>query len=76
MSNLSTELRQPSLEQIVKNHVKVARMAIGLKHRIEADNEIALAIPELRKRLAAQMQDGYVEGLSVAQMLDIVDGQK
>ena len=72
---LHEELRQPSLEQLVKNHMKVARAAIVLKHRIAADNELEYVLPEVRKRLQAQMQQGYVEGLSVADMLALVEGE-
>lgn len=72
--SLAKELRQPSLEQAVKNHMKVARAAIVLKHRIEADNEIAVVLPEVRKRLMKQMQNGYIEGITVADMLALVEG--
>lgn len=71
---LGSELRQPSLDQLVRNHVKIARAAIRLKHSIEADNELEQAIPALRKRLAKQMQEGYISGLSVEDMLLIVAG--
>jgi hypothetical protein len=73
--SVAKELRSPSLEQVVKNHIKVARSAIRLRHSIEADNELAAAIPELRIRLAAQMQEGRVAGLSVAEMLELVAGE-
>lgn len=73
---LSSELRQPSLDQVVKNHIKVARAAVRLKHAIAADNEIAQVIPELRVRLAAQMQAGHIEGLSVEEMLRLVEGKE
>ena len=73
--SISSELRQPSLEQVVKNHMKVARAAIVLKHRIQADNELAVVLPEIRKRLAVQMQQGHVEGITVAEMLSLVEGE-
>lgn len=72
---LADELRQPSLEQVVKNHAKVLRAAIRLKHSIAADNELEYAVPELRARLAEQMQAGRVEGLSVGEMLKIAEGE-
>jgi hypothetical protein len=72
--SLSNELRQPTLDQIMKNHVKVARAAIRLKHSIAADNELESVLPELRARLASQMQQGYIAGLSVAEMLALVEG--
>jgi hypothetical protein len=74
--SLAVELRGPSLEQVVKNHLKVARAAIRLKHSIQADNELEQAIPVLRQRLAAQMQEGAVAGLSVEEMLRIVAGEE
>lgn len=73
--SLAKELQQPTLEQAVKNHMKVARSAIVLKHRIQADNELAVVLPEVRKRLAMQMQQGYVEGITVADMLRLVEGE-
>jgi hypothetical protein len=72
--SLTDELRQPSLDQLMRNHIKVARAAIVLKHRIQADNELEQVLPELRKRLAIQMQNGHVEGLSVKDMLELVEG--
>lgn len=74
--SLSNELRQPSLDQLVRNHIKVARAAIVLKHRIQADNELAAVLPELRKRLASQMAAGYVEGITLTEMIALVEGEK
>lgn len=73
--SLTEELRQPSLEQVMKNHLKVARSAIRLKHSIAADNELEYLIPELRRSLTAQLQQGKVKGLSVAEMLELVEGK-
>lgn len=73
--SLTDELRQPSLEQVMKNHLKVARAAIRLKHSIAADNELEYLIPELRRSLTAQLQQGKVKGLSVAEMLELVEGK-
>jgi hypothetical protein len=70
---LSSELRQPTLEQAVKNHVKVIRAAIRLKHSIQADNELAEVLPQVRARLAAQMQQGEIRGITVAEMLELVE---
>ncbi len=74
--SLSDELRQPSLSQVMKNHMKVARSAIRLKHSIAADNELEAVIPLIRARLEAQMQDGWIEGLTVAEMLALVEGDE
>lgn len=71
--SLASELRQPTLEQAVKNHVKVIRAAIRLKHSIQADNELADVLPQVRAVLAAQMQTGHIEGITVAEMLALVE---
>lgn len=75
MASLADELRAPSLEQVVKNHVKVARAAVRLRHSIAADNELEQLIPVIRGRLAAQMQAGRIPELTVADMLALVEGQ-
>lgn len=72
--SLARELRQPSLEQVMKNHVKVARSAIRLKHSIAADNELADLLPTLRTRLEVQLQQGKLPSLSTAEMLALVEG--
>ena len=59
----------------MKNHIKVARSAIRLKHSIAADNELEAVIPQIRARLSAQMAQGYIDGLSVADMLALVEGE-
>lgn len=71
--SLSSELRQPSLEQAVRNHIKVIRAAIRLKHSIQADNELADVLPVVRARLAAQMQKGEIKGITLAEMLELVE---
>lgn len=71
---LPNELRQPSLGQVVKNHKKILRAAIRLRHSIAADNELEHATPALLNRLHAQMQAGHIDGLSVAEMLELVEG--
>lgn len=76
MPSLSDELRTPSLDQAVKNHMKVARAAIVLKHRIAADNELAVVLPVIRKRLAAQLQNGHIEGITFGEMLELLDGEE
>lgn len=70
--SLASELRQPTLEQAVKNHVKVIRTAIRLKHAIQADNELAEVLPQVRAMLAAQMQTGRIQGISVTDMMELV----
>jgi len=72
--SLHNELRQPSLEQAMKNHMKVVRAAVVLKHRIAADNELEYVLPKVRKELARQAQDGMIRGISVGDMLALVEG--
>lgn len=71
---LADELASPSLEQAYKNHVKVARAAIRLRHSIAADNELSVMLPKIKVRLQAQMQDGRIDGMTVAEMLVLVEG--
>lgn len=73
--SLSSELRGPSIEQVYKNHVKVVRAAIRLKHSIAADNELEQVLPQVRARLEADMQQGRLPALSVGEMLALVEGE-
>lgn len=72
--SLADRLQQPSLEQVMKNHQKVARAAIRLKHSIAADNELEHVMAALKVRLAEQAQEGRLMGMSVADMLRLVEG--
>ncbi|MCC6311351.1 MAG: hypothetical protein IT345_10595 [Trueperaceae bacterium] len=65
----------PSLEQAFRNHVKVARAAIRLKHSIAADNELAVLLPALKVRLEAGMQEGRIPELTIADLLAMVEGE-
>lgn len=64
----------PSVEQAIKNNVKVARAMIRLRHSIEADTVIAAAIPRIRARLEAQASAGRVEGLGYDELLQLLSG--
>jgi len=61
------------LEQSVINHRKVARSAIRLKHSIAADEELNRVMPELEKALAAQLQTGSIEPMSVDDILTLAE---
>lgn len=71
----TTDPFAPDLEQAVKNHIKVARSAIRLKHSVLADNELAVVIPKLRTALAAQMQTGRIDGMTTEEMLRLAEGK-
>lgn len=69
-------MASPSLDQVFKNHLKVARSAIRLKHSIAADNELAEVLPQIKARLEAQLQQGFIVGLSTAELLALVEGEE
>lgn len=70
---LHDELTQPTLEQAVRNHKKIARAAIRLQKSIEADTILSNLMPVLTARLAAQAQQGLIPSLSVAELMDMAD---
>lgn len=61
------------LEQAIVNHRKVARAAIRLKHSLAADDELNRIMPVLEQRLAAQLQQGRIEPMSVDDILLIAE---
>lgn len=69
-------MAEPTLDQIYKNHIKVARTAIRLKHSIQADNELAEALPALRLRLESELQMGRMPALSVGELIALVEGEQ
>lgn len=66
--------RGPSLQQVYKNHVKTVRMAIRHKHSIAADNELEQVLPLVKAELDKQLQEGAIRGLSVGEMLALIEG--
>jgi hypothetical protein len=67
-------LSKPSIEQAIINNVKMARMLIRLRHSIEADDELNLALPAIRSRLEEQAQNGQVMGLSYEDLRSLIYG--
>ena len=63
------------LERAVANNVKMARSVIRLRHSIEADDELAAAIPLIRARLQAEAQNGQVQGLGYDDLRLLIYGQ-
>jgi len=61
------------LEQAIVDHLKIARTAIVLKHRIAADDELNKVLPALRVRLEAQAQKGYLPAPSAVDLLTIAN---
>lgn len=66
----------PSVEQAIKNNVKVARSMIRLRHSIEADTVISNLIPKLRVRLESQAASGQVTGLGYEELIQLLDGRE
>ena len=70
---LHGELTAPSLEQAVKNHRKVVRAAIRLRHSVAADNELAVVMPRLEAKLALMLHQGAIPALSLAEVEGLLD---
>lgn len=62
------------LQRAVANNIRIARQVIRLRHSIEADDELADAIPLIRSRLQEQAQAGQVTGLTYDEMRQLIYG--
>lgn len=63
------------LQRAIANNVKLARQVIRLRHSIEADDELADAIPRIKNILVSQAQTGRVSGLSFDELRLLIYGQ-
>lgn len=63
-----------AIERAVANNVKMARALIRLRHTIEADDELALAIPRIRAALDEQAANGLVTGLGYEELRRLIYG--
>ncbi len=63
------------IQRAVTNNVKMARQVIRLRHSIEADDELADAIPRITAILVEQAHAGQVSGLSFDQLRQLIYGQ-
>jgi len=64
-----------SLEQAVKNHRKIARALIRLKHSVEADNELAEFMPLLEARLVSYQQEARIPALTSSEIELMLNGE-
>ena len=63
------------IQQAMKNNVKMARTIIRLRHSLEADDELAVAVPRIKAALEKQAHSGAVDGLSYDELRVLVYGQ-
>ena len=71
-STLATD--PTAIDRAVRNNIKMARSIIRLRHSIEADDELALAIPLIRNELQSQAHDGRVTGLEYDELRRLIYG--
>jgi hypothetical protein len=62
------------IQRAVANNVKMARQVIRIRHSIEADDELAVAIPKIKALLAEQAHGGQIEGLSYDDLRVLIYG--
>jgi hypothetical protein len=63
-------IQKTDLEQSKASMLKAARMAIRLKHSLEADKEINEKLPELERRIDDAIQAGVTISLDPSHYLD------
>jgi hypothetical protein len=62
------------IQRALVNNIKLARQVIRLRHSIEADDELAHAIPRIKEILQSQAQEGHVNGISYDELRTLIYG--